>query len=640
MRQFPKLEVPYTLAVCSALALGGCTDKKKPEAETTQAAPADGENGEDGTKEVAKPDEPAPAPDGRPEVLATVLPHEKGTVFGHFVIPNGAQLLTETKEQLMIPAYKGFLDEAALRSLVSLQLPEKRKPLAQNFNIAAPMGCVLVDIKAYKDAPASCTFAYKGGAKQLVTDLGDQDKQADAAGHLAKYRLEGQDVYVDELGDHVVLSGYDDVFAKTRVYIEKNLIGRAGSIRGDFEAVGFLSDAFAYYRQDIQPFLDEYEQMQQPPTDSTGHPGLDAAVKVWTDYNHKSTEQTIQSFGEMAQVSFYMGIEPVGVVTGMSIVPAPGSRFERNSKATGGARISQALSVTAPAKTLMMASFGTKPEAFDNEQAAEVRKVVAESWGALTGHPPSDAENAMTEFLNEYRDNYTGHGLMALVDAKASPLFGAMMASELKPGKSTRSSFEAFSKRFTPEAVVGKEFSQYVTWKFDMETHTVDGVPVDRFTLEPTPKAKQMLEKEMSAKDKEQVDKWFGGIRLIVDRSEVEGRVIWTMSPKGENGFAEQVIAAQKGKGNIGGEPIGRMLTHDPAASAVMGFDVKSTIAWLKDFPELDRELAEVPDTMGNDLSDVFVTTQQRTDGVFVGEFVIAQPLLDQIKDEAAKRGL
>ena len=118
MRQFQNVKVPYVLAVCSVLALNGCTEKKKPDEEKTEGAAADAgekEGGKDGEQPITA-DEPPVTADGRPAVLATVLPHDKGVVFGHFVVPNGAQLLAETKSQLMIPAYQGFLDEAALRS--------------------------------------------------------------------------------------------------------------------------------------------------------------------------------------------------------------------------------------------------------------------------------------------------------------------------------------------------------------------------------------------------------------------------------------------------------------------------------------------------------------------------------------------
>ncbi len=77
------------------------------------------------------------------------------------------------------------------------------------------------------------------------------------------------------------------------------------------------------------------------------------------------------------------------------------------------------------------------------------------------------------------------------------------------------------------------------------------------------------------------------------------------------------------------------MLGHGPA-SAVFGIDVARTLAWLRGFPEIAREMNEVPQALGNDLSDVFVSMQSRTDGVFVGEMVISQPLLDQIRDFAA----
>ncbi len=642
MRRIRSSKVPYlaTLGMCSALALAGCTEKNKTPAGGDEADGAGVEDPQTGSPTPGdSPSAPVAAPDGRGLMLTTVLPHDKGIVFGHFLVPNGAEVLRETKQQLMIPAYQGFLDEAALRSLASLQLPEKNKPLAQNIDIAAPFGCVLVDVKAYEKAPVSCTFGYKGGAQQLVADLGEVDKQPEAGKHAAKYRFEGEDVFVDALGEHVVISAYDDVFDKTRGYLEANLIERAASVRGDMEVVGYVADAFDFYRADLQPFLDEYSQMQQPSTAKSGHPGVDAALKVWTDYNKTSTEQSIKSVSEMAQVSFYVGVEPAGIVSGMTLVPVPGSELETTARRGGGGKISPELTQSAPRGTLLLASTVTRPESFDNENVKEVRKVLARSWAAMTKGEAGKAEQALAEFVDDYRDHYTGHGAVAFVDVEASPLAGIMLAADLQAGKSARDSFQAFAKGFTPDAILGQEFSQYVSWQFDMDAIEIDGVKVDRFEIEPTAEARKMLEKEMSAKDREEVQKWFGGIQLIAHRAELGGRVIWTVAPKAEEAFTRQVIAAQKGNASLDGDPgLARVLSHDPAASAVFGIDVKRTLDWLRGFPEIEREMKEVPTSVGTDLSDVFVTMQNRSDGVFVSELVISQALIDQIKAFAAQQ--
>jgi hypothetical protein len=623
--------------VSLALGANACTKKNPQGGEEAASGEADTHDGS-ATDPAAKPSPAAPGPDGRPPVLATVLPHDKGTVFGHFVVPNGARLLGKAKQQLMVPAYQGFLDEAALRSLASLQLPEKNKPLAQNIDISAPFGCALVDIKAYADAPMSCTFGYKGGVDQFVTDLGEADKQPDPGGHAGKFRFEGQDVFVDGLGDHVVVTAYDDVFVKTKTYLEKNLIERAASVRGDIEIVGYASDAFEFYRADIQPFLDEYAKMQQPPPTTSGHAGVDTALAVWTDYNKQSTQQSIERFSEMAQVTLYLGIEKIGLVGGGVVVPQPGSELEASTKRSGGTQIDPALTGSAPEGTVFLVSAATRPEAFDDPNAEQVRKVAAKSWASLTKGDPAAAEQALTEFLDEYKDMYAGHSMVAFVDVESAPIGGVVLAADLQSGKSTRDAFHAFTKKFTPDAVLGQEFSQYVSWSFDLEAKKVNGVPVDRFTIEPTPQAKKMLDQEMSEKDRAEVEKWFGGVRLIAHRAELDGRVVWTVAPKAEDAFTERVIAAQKGEGSLAADSgLSRLTGHMPA-SAVFGIDVRRTLSWLRGFPEIAPELSQVPQDLGTDVSDVFVTMQSRDDGVFVGELVISQPLIDQIKTFAANQ--
>jgi hypothetical protein len=566
-------------------------------------------------------------------VLAVVLPHERGVVLGHFLVRDGAALLREARAQLMVPAYQGFLDEAALRSLVSVQLPEDRKPLAQNFDLAAPLGCAVVDPKTYDKAPLACTFGYRGGAEQLVADLGPGARQPNAGTHLAKLKLEGEDVYVDALGSHVVLATYDDLFGKARAYLQQNVIDRSAQVRGDVEIVAFVADVFELYRSDLEPLLRELSSADGG-VPALGQADFDAAVAAWTDYNRHSTEQSLQSVAEMAQVTAYFGLEPFGFVAGGSVIPTAGSRLAAYARAGVGVRVDPALTKSAPRSTFALVSSATRPDAWAMEDSVGTRRALARSWAALTRHDAATGERALEEAVLGWRERYTGHSMFALADLQASPLPGVLVAATLQPGKSSREAFRGMADRLTPEAVLGTEYSRWIDWRFEHGVAEIDGVPVDRIVFEPTAEGRRALEGEMSAEQRTRVDSLLGGLRLVIHRAEASGRVVWTVAPRDEDAFLREVLAA----GSASPDPeLARLLDARPGIGALFALDVARGIRWLRGFAEFAPELGTLPDALGNDLSDVTVTVEDRADGVFAGELVISQPLLDQAREVAAR---
>ncbi len=115
----------------------------------------------------------------------------------------------------------------------------------------------------------------------------------------------------------------------------------------------------------------------------------------------------------------------------------------------------------------------------------------------------------------------------------------------------------------------------------------------------------------------------------------MDGRVAYTWAPKAPDAFTKTVVEAQKGKGSLqGNEGLSKLLGHHPAATGVVGLDVKRFVEWLRGIPGLgemlDKELPKEV-VLGQDLTDLFLVTETREDGVAALEFVVSSALIDQV---------
>ena len=550
-------------------------------------------------------------------------------VLGHFVIANGSDLLKDIKTQLMIAKYAGFLEESALRSVVSMAL-EQRSGMAQAFDLAAPMGCALVDPQQ-PEPKIGCTFGYRGGAKQFITDIGEQNKQPDGSGHIAAYSVDGKSVFVDEAGGQVVVSSGKDTFSKTSAYLERNLIARARDIHGDLEVVVYVASAFDRYRDVINPLLEQFSGMGAATPPSTGNPAIDGAVQAFTSYQKRSSKQGFERIAEISQFTLFFSVEPAGVMIGGASFPKPGSRAALEAAQFGGLKLDSATAGAAPSGTAMLAAFHTNPRVHEMASVVEMRKLVAEIWAPVSGRDAASIEAAFTAYQAENADLYDGQAMLALANEPGAPV-ALMTAAHLNAGKAARDSWKAWSASFTPQNVLGATFSQYLSWKFTPDAATVDGVPVDRWTIEPGPAVSKQIESSMPADAKVMVDKVLGGLFLHIDRAEAGGHVIHTIAPKAESNFMKRAIAAVQGKDNVGTQAgFAKVVQRDPDAVGVMAVDVKQVLNLVRNAANYGAKPGNLPN-LGTDLADFYATFRYATDGTSAMEFVISQQMIDQIK--------
>ena len=626
---------PRTLLVLISSTLALACNKEDPKPTATAAASA-GTPATPGTPAAPATPAivagPAAVPMGTGEVAVSggdTIPGlaAEPDVLGHFVLVNASQLLIDVKTQLVPPQYASTLDEPALRAMLSMAL-DKRSNLAMNYDLAAPLGCAVVE-PAVTAPKMSCVFGYRGGAKAFLGDIGDENRQPDAGAHVAVYGVAGNVAYIDALGDRVVVSSGEDTFTKTQAYLQRNIVDRAAKIHGDIEIVVYVASVFDRYRSTIEPLLKAMNTTTPP---ATGNPAVDGAMQAFSSYSQRNSQTTMQRIGEIAQFSMFFSVEPEGLAMGGALFPKPGTRMAQDMAMYGSPRLDPAFASTAPSGTAMMFAMAMPPMVDPPQSVVDARRMMAEGWGALIGREPAALEAAMAAFQRENAGLYEGHTLVAL-GREPGALFGMEIAARLQAGKAARDSWKAWSASFTPEAVLGTNFSKYLTWSFTPDALTVDGVAVDRWTITPGAEAKATMEQGMKPEVRDFIDKALGGMFVNIDRAETGGSVIFTVAPKAEASYMQRAIAAAQGKGSVAGTPgLARVMGRDPQTSGVLAIDVHQGIEWIRELAQYGARTEGLPQNLGTDLGDFYLTIRYGSDGVMAMEYVFSQQMIAQIR--------
>ncbi len=614
-----------TLLVLLSSTLALACNKDEPKATATTAA---------GTPATPAPGTPAAVPATPPAngpVAVAAMPAvpavADGLVLGHFALVNPSQLLKDVKSQLVPPQYANVLEEASLRAMLALAL-EQRGDLARKFDLAAPVGCAVVEA-GIDDVQVSCVFGYTGGAKAFMTDLGEQNRLPDASGHTAAYQFESKVAFIDELGDKVVTSVGENTFKKSQSYLQRSILDRAGSMRGDLEFVLHAATIFERYRSVIEPLLKNLPATTPP---ATGNPAIDGAMQAFSSYSGRTNQNSLQRIAEIEAFSLYLSVEPEGVAIGGSVAPKAGTRLATEMATYGALKLDPAFAGSAPSGTVSLLAMAMPTQTHEMASVAETRQVLAQAWAVFSGGDAAAIEAAIAAYQRENAGLYDGHMLVAL-GREPGALFGLEVMSRLQAGKAARDSWKAWSAAFTPEVVLGKEFSKYLTWNFTPDAANIDGVPVDRWTIAPGAEAKAAMEQNMPPEARSVVDRALGGLFLNIDRAETDGRVIFTMAPTAEGNYMKRAIAAAQGKGNIGGEPgLTRVLARDGQTGGVLAVDVREGAAWVRDLGQFMGKPLETPPGLGTDLGDFYFTFRYNPDGSLGMEYMMSQQLIGQIK--------
>jgi hypothetical protein len=602
--------------------LGACK-KDKPAEETEAAAPA--EQGAASGEAQAR-SEKTTTPGGGPTTADGLSPAsqlQRGQVLGHVLVPNASVFLGEIRDQVAPGSAGMFLDENMLRTLAAGQLGG-RSNIAKKIDLAAPMGCALVD-STVTAVPLACIVGYTGGVDAVIADLGEDGKQSDSAGHVAHYQLAGQDVYVDALDGHVVLTNHAELFEKTKGYLQSNMIGRASKVASDVETVAYVSSVLTRYEQTLAPILDQITEAQQITV------GGNKVSEAMAQYNAKSTQNMIDRWTEMDQITVGFGLEPVGFVLRYAVFPTPGSRLEAESKAAAAGSLDAGIVKQLPASAWMIAGAAFDWTTFkETESSKELRTVLGNAYAAAVGKEAAEVNAAIEGYFDEAAQLYGNEIAYALIHEPDT--VGAIVANaRLATGKKGREQWQAWTKKFTPENILDAESRKKLTWSFAFDAYDVDGVPVDRWTIEPTPAGHKDLQAEMGPQLAD-LERKLGGLRLVIDRAELDGRVLYVVTPMAEHKSMTAVVGAAKGKGDLAGDAgLADVLARSSGLSGLLAVDVSRAADWLRAILPPDGA-ARIPPNLGNALSDVAMATSYAKSGTQTGELVVSQAFIDQLR--------
>lgn len=621
-------------------------NKPAPEGEKPAAAAGEGGGGAAGETPAGGGETPptvegggAPATGDTVAAAPPVIEHEKSKVLGHVAMPNPSAFLGEIKNQLVPAEFKSFADENTLKSLASVQAGEAAA-VVNNLDLSKPMGCALIDYKSHPGVPLVCTMGYKGGAEGLAKELPASAKQADAGGHVAAFKFDGQDIFVDGLVDgtseQVVISLHTDGYSLAKDYLDKGLVQRAaaGKMQGDLETVAFVADAFEMYAAELEPIILATQASQNTPLPATGNPTLDTLAKSFQEVGANNNKQNIETFKQMEQLTLYVALEPWGLGMGGTMRPRAGTELETSMKQYGGGKLPQTLLGMAPTGTFLLAGGNAGQPGLDSPVMQQSLTLLSSTWATLTGGDAAKAKEALVAYNTEFRGLFSNDSTYALVDVEGAP-FAMALGMGLQEGKTARDSFKTFATTATAEALLGAEATKYVTWTWTVDAANVDGVAIDRLTLALGPEAKKLYDAANTDSDKQAkavIDQIFGAPELKIDRVEAAGMVSFLIAPKHEEKFAKIVLDAQKGTGSIASDPgFKALMERSGDDSALLALNGKGLMDWMRGIdPKIAEELAAVP-AWGNDLSDTAMTIRWSADGSGAMELSLSQKVLDQV---------
>lgn len=616
------------IIVAGLVAVTGCNkDEPKPETKTEAKDPKAA-----GTKVEAGGTTPA-NPEANPRPTSGVTPADalqppssalqRGDVLAHVLLTNPSTFLSEIKNQVAPAAQASFVDESFLRTTGAALLGSRSK-LATNLDLTKPLGCALVDL-ASAPAPVVCVVGYTGGATALISDLGAEGKQGDAAGHAAKYVVEGMELYIDEAAGGAMISNHADALAKGKAYVEANLIGRGAAVATDVEMVAFPGALMKRYDKELAPVMAALNSMPKPPA------GDNPFVDAITAYSTKANLRTIENFKGMDQITVAFGLEPTGFVGRFAMFPVPGSELETQAKLAAAGPLDADFARNLPKSSWIAAAFNANfAQAMEAPVVKEMRDVFVDAYATALGKDKVAITAKIDTFMAEAKATYTGHSAMSVMHEPGT-LGGFVIVSGVQSGVSARDAWKTWAADFTPEGVMGAEAAKKITWSFQFDAAKVGAVTVDRFVIEPSEAQKAELRAEGGAKLAEWETK-LGGLKLVANRVEHAGKVAWIVSPGSDDKYAQIVVDALGGTNALGSDPgLTKLLDRNPAASAVFAVDVKRMFGWLAEIMPAD-ERAKLPPGIGNDLSDVFFAQSYGSTGAQSGEFVMSQALIDQLR--------
>jgi hypothetical protein len=257
-----------------------------------------------------------------------------------------------------------------------------------------------------------------------------------------------------------------------------------------------------------------------------------------------------------------------------------------------------------------------------------MREVLIDAYAKGVGRDPATVRTAIETFLDENSTLYGRDFAFSVMHLPGTQ--GGLVVSR-KLTAPARERWKPWTDGFDPTAVLGPEGIKMVTWSFQADALDVDGVPVDRWTIEPGPDAKAKIAAEADPVVAE-IERRFGGLRLEIDRVELSDRVLFVVAPGAQERYIRAAIAATKGGPSTGGDAgLRALLARNPETSAIMAVDVAGALDWAREVLPPDAA-GKLPPGLGTDLGDFYVSATYGVSGRQFGEMVLSQAMIDELR--------
>lgn len=513
---------------------------------------------------------------------------DRGVSLGWVIARNVEGTMGSLKTQVLPAKYGMYGDLATLKGMATM-LGEPGK-LVGKIDFAKPMGCALIEDESTR-FPLACFIDYEGGAAAVSTDV-NEGKQDDAKGHIAHYVVDGQDIYLDDLGTTVIATTHADLFAKAKPYLSDTLLPYATKQRDDLSMVVFPAAAMKHYDAEIAPLM--------------AMAGPDAAAGM--EY-YKEVDSFVYAFG----------LEPDGAHLRMDIAATPGTDY---AKLIGDMFASGDMEAkwleTQPADTWALTAWRAHMSKMrDSTMMDGVYDMVLGEMAREMGKDATTMKAAITAFLDETEELYGANASLAVMHESGTT--GAVVM-QLEKAADGREKWKTWSEGFTVEAVAGPDAAKDVEWEFKAGAATVDGVEADRWTI----KVKKIADPDM----KKLAARFGGKLELTIDRFELDDRVVFVAALSDIDKADAAALAAAKGTKGLADAPNGKTIIDKGAQSPmIMALDAKGMFAWLDQIAPEGKPYPAV----GNDLTDAMALTSMEGTTYEV-DMVLSQPVIDQLK--------
>ena len=552
------------------------------------------------TKPLAKASEPVAAVAAEPkpesEPPAPVL-------YGQFRVAAPDRLIEQIREQLVPPAQRIVFSETMLRPMLGSMLGS-RSGVAEHIDLSRPLGCVVASPKRY-DRPLACVVGYQGGLDRLVEDLG-ADGYVSGDDDYAAYRIEGQPLYLNAIGEHVAVSFTPDLTAATRDRLQRDIID-GGADGKELAGTAFLGVIFEDSREEIEQFV-EREVSSTPNTDAYQRAMKDAQRRQWLSY------------AELDSAELWVDLTPERIRMGYRGTARADTPTRKSYDANRDHYHDRALLEMLPAESFVLASMTLEPSSMSDDP------IFGAYRQAMTSLDDTGSTAALAQLFRDnlatWRELSTGQAAMAMLRERGT-LGGVVFVYRLKPDADAQSRLrESFERYRTLPADTALPF-EFTLRRGAFRKGKLRG---DIATMKPNAQTRARL-KDNPAWAK--LTRVLGGPPALQTAYVQQGDVLYmAIAPKKAGLYVKRAMAASAGTRNVGRrkDAMAVLDGHDRDSMMVMA-DVGELIDWLVAIDAIDAPSRPVRKT----LDGVVFSMRSGEPGQREVVIEVSQPLIDSL---------